>query len=159
MSVQVERLTDPLAHLDELVELRARWEAERDRVALPGTPEREEFRATYQAWLQREVPHREFWIARVSSKPVGMVNLLMFERMPAVGKSAGGWGYLCNMFVDDAHRNAGVGALLAADLLDYADEQGLERVVLKPSERSRPFYASLGFNTADNMLLVRGRFS
>lgn len=109
----------------------------------------------FRTWVETESHHRRFWIARIDGAAVGMVNLLVFDRMPAPGGASGGWGYLCNMYIDAAHRNAGLGADLAAALLSHADEIGLERVVLKPSERSRPFYGSLGFNHADDMLLVR----
>lgn len=145
----IELLDDPLAHVEDLVGLRTRWAAEQERTLHDDDP----FVADFTAWLEREAAHRLFWIASVVGAPVGMVNLLVFDRMPTVGKPGGGWGYLCNMFVDQAHRNAGLGAGLAAALLDHADEAGLERVVLSPSERSRPFYASLNFGPAANLLL------
>lgn len=145
----IELLGDPIARADDLIELRTRWAVEQGRVANADDP----FDSDFRAWLERESLGRRFWIASVNAAPVGMVNLLMFERMPTVGKPAGGWGYLCNMYVDLAHRNAGVGARLAAAVLHHADAAGLERVVLSPSERSRPFYASLGFAPASNLLL------
>jgi len=147
--ITIERLDDPVASIDELALLRARWASEQGREPNAGDP----FDDDFAGWVERESLARRFWIARVNGAPVGMVNLLVFDRMPTVGKPSGGWGYLCNMYVDEAHRNAGLGAQLAAALLAYADAQGLERIVLSPSERSRPFYASLGFVLADKLLL------
>ena len=147
--VTIERLDNPLAALDDFVALRQSWAEEQDRELAADDP----FVAEFSAWLERESLHRTFWLARVDDQPVGMVNLLVFDRMPTVGVPSGGWGYLCNMFVEPAHRNAGLGAELATAVLAYADDRGLERVVLSPSERSRPFYASLGFAPADNLLL------
>ena len=147
--VQVEQLADPTQAIDELTTLRHRWMTEQGRVAVADDPFDDEF----ADWVIRESLARRFWIARVEGKAVGMVNLLVFDRMPAPGGPSGGWGYLCNMFVDEQHRNGGIGAVMAEALLAYADDHGLERVVLSPSERSRPFYASLGFEPASNLLL------
>ena len=152
MTYDIEQLADPVAALDEFVVLRTAWAAEQDRPLVPGDP----FVDDLRTWLEREASHRQFWLIRLNDQPVGMVNLLVFDRMPTVGIPGGGWGYLCNMFVDTDHRNGGLGARLAEAVLAYADTTGLERVVLSPSERSRPFYGSLGFTTADK-LLVRTR--
>ena len=135
--------------IDDLKALRHRWMTEQGRTAAADDP----FDDDFTKWVIQESLARRFWIARVAGHAVGMVNLLVFDRMPAPGGPSGGWGYLCNMFVDELHRNAGIGAIMAEALLSYADDQGLERVVLSPSERSRPFYASLGFEPASNLLL------
>lgn len=145
----IELLADPIQSLSELTDLRDRWMTEQGRARLPDDP----FASDFAAWVAQESAGRRFWIARVDGAPVGMVNLLVFDRMPAPGGPSGGWGYLCNMYVDADHRNDGIGAIMAGALLDYADDAGLERVVLSPSERSRPFYASLGFGPASNLLL------
>ena len=148
-SFTIELLDDPVTSIHDLVALRIRWAAEQGRALSEG----DSFESDLADWVAREAHSRRFWLAWVDGAPVGMVNLLMFRRMPTVGRPAGGWGYLCNMYVDEAHRNDGLGSALAQALLDFADEQGLERVVLSPTERSRPFYASLGFGAADNLLL------
>ena len=147
--VDIERVVPATTRVDDLLALRARWALEQGRDHQPGDLFEDEFRR----WVIHESAHREFWIASAGGQPIGMVNLLMFDRMPTVGTPSGGWGYLCNMYVDQAHRNGGIGAQLASAVLDFADSKGLERVVLSPSERSRPFYASLGFQPAANLLL------
>lgn len=145
----IERLADPTHALAELTGLRRRWATEQGRTPLPDDP----FDVEFATWVAHESAVRQFWIARVDEAAIGMVNLLVFDRMPVIGSPSGGWGYLCNMYVDEQHRSGGIGAVLAGELLSYADEVGLERVVLSPSERSRPFYASLGFSPASNLLL------
>lgn len=147
--VEINHVTDPFEGLAAVRTLRERWAEEQGRPREPGDP----FDDDLHNWFMRERDHREFWIAYVDSKPVGMINLFVFDRMPTVGKPGGGWGYLCNMYVDEEHRSSGIGALLADALLRHADDNGLERVVLSPSERSRPFYARLGFDPAVNLLL------
>ena len=110
------------------------------------------------AWLQAEASHRTFWLAE-DDEPIGMANLLTFERMPAPGGDAGRWGYLGNMFVVPERRDAGVGRALLEALVAHADAAGLERIVLSPSERSVPFYRRAGFGDADSLLLRPGSVS
>lgn len=132
-----------------LTQLRASWEAEKHTAVDPA------FEQRFRDWFEAERSHRIFWIALVDDRPVGMVNLMLFDRMPTPGKPGGGWGYLANMYVQEADRDAGIGALLVDALLQEADHLGLERVVLRPTDRARPFYARRGFATADDLLLVR----
>ena len=146
-----------MASLDEvgvLADLRASWSSGGDVAADSG------FVGEFSEWFAAELQHRRFWIAwrragDGTERAIGMVNMLVFTRMPAKGKAAGAWGYLGNMFVRERERNSGVGAELLAVLLRYADDNSLVRVVLNPSERSRPFYARHGFAPADDGLLIR----
>lgn len=134
--------------VDSLADLRASWNAGVDTTADPF------FRAEFRTWFEAEQAHRQFWLAFCDGEPVGMVNLLIFDRMPASFGPSGGWAYLGNMFVRESFRNDGVGAQLLATVLGWADNQQLERVVLNPSERSVAFYERHGF-VDDNRLLVR----
>jgi GNAT superfamily N-acetyltransferase len=111
------------------------------------------FAERFRAWFDAEAHQRTFWVAIAGGDAVGMTNLLTFERMPGPGIDAGRWGYLGNMYVRPEHRNRGVGRLLLDALIAHADAHGLERIVLSPSERSRPFYGRAGFDSADTLLL------
>jgi len=133
--------------VEALASLRERWVRERR-----GSDPDPSFRDRFAAWLQAEGPRRTFWLAE-EDEPIGMVNLLIFERMPAPGDDAGRWGYLGNMFVVAERRGAGVGRALLDALVAHADAAGLERVVLRPTERSIPFYRRAGFGAADSLLL------
>jgi GNAT superfamily N-acetyltransferase len=130
-----------------LAALRAAWVAERRPVAGEG------FEDEFRAWFETEAGHRVFWLATVGGTAVGMVNLMLFDRMPTPGGPSGGWGYLGNMFVLGSHRDAGVGSVLIDALLAWADEHGLERVVLNPTDRSIPFYRRKGFAEATELML------
>ncbi|MBO0826598.1 MAG: GNAT family N-acetyltransferase [Streptosporangiales bacterium] len=113
-----------------------------------------DFEQRFARWFTREQAHRVTWLAETDERPIGMLNLLLFERMPRPGRPAGGWAYLANMFVLHRFRNGGVGRLLLDAAVGYATDAGLERIVLHPSERAVPFYERAGFGGAD-MLLVR----
>ncbi len=114
------------------------------------------FDAAFADWYAAEARHRLSWLAAADrgGEPVGMVNLLVVTRMPRPGRAATRWGYVGNAYVAAEHRDRGVGRALMAAVLAHADAEGLVRVVLSPSERSRPFYRRAGFGPAD-MLLAR----
>jgi GNAT superfamily N-acetyltransferase len=132
-----------------LARLRREWTEEQDGVRADP-----DFEERFAAWYAAESGRRVCWLAEVDGRPVGMVNLAVFTRMPRPGQPAARWGYLGNAFVVAGHRDLGIGARLVAALLNYADEQRFARVVLSPSERSVPFYQRAGFGPAD-MLLAR----
>ena len=111
------------------------------------------FEERFGAWYARESSRRIIWLAEVEGRPVGAMNLSVFERMPRPGLAPTRWGYLGNAFVLAAYRNQGVGGLLLGAVLGYASENGFVRVVLSPSERSIPFYERAGFGPADALML------
>ena len=54
------------------------------------------------------------------------------------------------------HRDAGLGRLLLDACTSYADERGLARIVLSPTDRSVPFYARAGFVPATSLMVRQG---
>lgn len=136
------------ADLDALVALRLASTREL------GTTEPEVgFADRFRAWFERERQQRTFWIAEHDGGAVGTTNLLRFTRMPRPATDTGGWGYLGNMFVLPEHRDRGIGGALLAAVVAHADELGLDRIVLNPTERSVPFYRWAGFDEARTLLL------
>jgi len=108
----------------------------------------------FDEWLRAEQHQRLNWLALVDGVPVGMLNLLVFTRMPRPGvPKPSRWGYLANFYVRPAYRNVGLGAELLAACTSYADAEGFVRVVLSPSERSVPFYARGGFEPATSLMI------
>lgn len=136
------------ADLAAIIWLRREWthEQEGDR-GDPGFDER------LAAWFAQESSRRIIWLAEVDGRPVGMMNLAIFERMPRPGRVPSRWGYLGNAFVLAAYRNRGIGRQLVSAVLDYADENGFVRTVLSPTQRSIPFYERAGFGPAHTLML------
>ena len=132
-----------------LAALRREW-TEEDT----GSVADERFEARFLEWYKRETARRLTWLAEIEGKPVGMMNLSVFERMPRPGVDTGRWGYIGNAFVLAEHRDQGIGSLLLAALLTHADSHGFVRVVLRPTQRAIPFYQRAGFG-GDGGLLVR----
>jgi GNAT superfamily N-acetyltransferase len=136
------------ADVEALTRLRQEWTNEQDP---DGTDP--DFAERFADWFVRESAHRITWLADAGGRPVGMVNLTIFDRMPRPWRAPSRWGYLGNAFVLAAFRNQGIGRQLLGAVLRYADESGLVRVVLSPSERSVPFYQRGGFGPADDLML------
>ena len=115
------------------------------------------FRETFAAWFEREHEQRVTWLAYVDGEPAGMLNMLVFTRMPKPGDAVTGrpgqWGYVANVYVREQHRDNGVGRRLMEACVALAEERGFARLVLSPTERSIPFYARSGFEPATSLLV------
>jgi GNAT superfamily N-acetyltransferase len=119
----------------------------------------------FEAWFEVERRQRLTWLGladgRADGHPVGMLNMLVFQRMPKPSARAQDlpmeWGYVANVFVDAAHRRSGLGARMLAACTTYADAHRFARIVLTPSERSVPFYARAGFEPATRLMVRPGR--
>jgi GNAT superfamily N-acetyltransferase len=120
------------------------------------------FEARFASWFQRESKQRLTWLAFADGfkGPVGMLNMLVFQRMPfpraPVTERPTKWGYVANSFVLADHRNAGHGRVLLSECTRHADEHGFARLVLSPSDRSVPFYARAGFEPATSLMVRPG---
>ncbi|MGH1562361.1 N-acetyltransferase family protein [Mumia sp. DW29H23] len=134
-----------------LADLRVRWTEE-----LRGAVDDPTFAERFDAWFARESDRRVAWLAEADGAPVGMLNVMLFERMPRPGAPTSHWGYVANVYVVPERRDAGVGGRLMAAVTAFADETDLVRLVLSPTARSVSLYERAGF-TGDHDLLVRGR--
>ncbi|MEM9615959.1 MAG: GNAT family N-acetyltransferase [Actinomycetota bacterium] len=135
--------------VDDLAALRVRW-------ITGATTAEADFIETFRRWWSLEQPQRVFWIARRAGSPVGMVNLTMAHRMPSPTEhDRGAWAYLGNMFVVEYERDQGVGRRLLDSVIAHAEAAGVARILLRPSERARPFYERADFAPADDDVVMR----
>jgi GNAT superfamily N-acetyltransferase len=86
----------------------------------------------------------------------GMLNMLVFRRAGA-GYAAEPLGLQANFFVLAGHRASGVGSRLLEACVQHADQERFARIVLSPSERSRPLYQRWGLRPADSLMVRNGR--
>ena len=130
--------------------VRRGWTEEDDGGAIddPG------FEARAVAWIEDNEAHRLAWLAWDDGTPIGMVVVIVFERMPQPGQADSGWGYVHHLVVLPSHRDRGIGAQLLDAVVDEAERRGWDRLLLHPRERSIPFYERAGFVPGD-MFLVR----
>ena len=120
------------------------------------------FDEVFADWFAREAGQRVTWLAEADGRAVGMLNLLVFTRMPRPrgGDTAGPpaqWGYVANVYVVPSDRDRGTGRRLLDAVTAHADQRGFARLVLSPSERSVPFYERAGFAPATSLMLRPGR--
>jgi GNAT superfamily N-acetyltransferase len=136
---------------DALARLRRAWVEENAgaEVVDPG------YEPAFAQWFEREHDQRVTWLALADDEPVGMLNVLVFTRMPRPGRLVSQWAYLANFFVLARHRGQGIGARLLATCVEHADTHDFVRVVLSPSERSVPLYRRAGFVAADDLMIRR----
>ena len=134
--------------LASITQLRREWTREQD-----GDQPDAGFDARLAAWFAQESARRIIWLAEAAGRPVGMMNLSVFERMPRPGHAPSRWGYLGNAFILAAYRDQGIGTQLLGAVLSYADENDFARIVLSPSDRSVAFYQRAGFGPADSLML------
>ena len=120
------------------------------------------FDDVFAEWFAREADQRVTWLAEHDGRALGMLNLLVFTRMPRPRAAAAPphpaqWGYVANVYVVPADRDRGIGRLLLDAVTAHADAHGFARLVLSPSERSVPLYERAGFAPATSLLLRPGR--
>ena len=132
--------------------LRREWVEEYAGAAV----EDDTFEGAFSAWFDRERDHRVMWLAEADGQPAGMLNMMVFTRMPRPGRARSEWGYVANVFVRAGHRDAGIGARLLDVCTTYADEHRFVRLVLSPSERSVRLYRRFGFEPASSLLVRPG---
>ena len=133
-----------------LARLRAVWAAE----AGGDGPAEADFEDAFRGWLAANP--RTFFVAEdPSGQLIGMLNLLVFERMPKPGSPASVWVYLANAYVLPADRNAGVGGQLLEAAMAFARSIRAARIVTAPSEASKDFYARHGFEPAEELAVYR----
>ncbi len=93
------------------------------------------------------------WVARDGERLAAAMWLYTVPRVPVPGKRAGPIGYLTNVYVEPAHRNAGLGAELLDQVTAWCRSEGFSAVIVWPTERSRPFYRRGGFDRPEEPLV------
>lgn len=145
LSIRQARSTDT----PSLIRLRAAWVAEQTGEET----EDPDFDNNYRTWQVNNA--RTMFVADLDGTPIGMLNLMVFERMPKPGKKSTCWVYLGNAFVVADHRNDGVGSMLLDAAIHFSQNIKAARIVLSPSDESQTFYARRGFEPAEELLVKR----
>jgi GNAT superfamily N-acetyltransferase len=140
--------------LPALVRLRRQWVAER-----AGPVPDDGFDRTFEAWWRAELPRRTFWLAEAGSErtgytAVGSLNVVEVGNMPRPGARPGRWGYVGNAFVVASYADRGVAAVLLTAAVEHAKARRYQRLVLRPTVRSAPFYLRHGFTPAGEGMLM-----
>jgi GNAT superfamily N-acetyltransferase len=139
-----------LATLDDADEIvRLRWDFSSEGGRSPNEP-RDTFAkrlavdlATYLAGERWSI-----WVAEDARRPGVLIGTTCLQRVDKLARPyprAGAWGYVTNVYVSPAWRGSGVGTRLLEATIEQARADGLEMLLLWPSDRAVPFYRRLGF--------------
>jgi len=138
------------ADADALRDLRRAWREE----DAGGPIEDAAFDAAFDEWWAAEAPRRRHWVAAVDGHVVGMASVVVMVRMPQPGRVPSRWGYVHHVYVRPEHRGTGLGGALLDAVIGACRDDGFERLVLHPTERSLPFYEHLGFEPAADLVAM-----
>jgi ribosomal protein S18 acetylase RimI-like enzyme len=92
------------------------------------------------------------WVAEDEGRIVGMAMLLLHDHPPRPGGPTRR-GYVHNVYIAPEQRQRGHGRALMEAVIAFSREQGLQRLELRSSELGRVLYESVGFETAEYMIL------
>jgi len=91
------------------------------------------------------------WVADdpdVARRLIATAFLQRIDKVPRPYPRPPAWGYITNVYVDAAWRDRGVGRAVMDVAIAAARSEGLDTLLLWPSERAIPFYERAGFAPA-----------
>ena len=114
------------------------------------------FRARCTAWMEARLVRESWlcWVADDDGDLVGHIWLSLIEKIPNPGPEDERHGYITNFYVSPAKRNQRVGNRLLDAALEFCRANGVDSVILWPTDQSRPLYQRHGFDTPKQVLLA-----
>lgn len=131
-----------------LARLRTIWAGEQE----PSDIEDPDFEKVFLEWAKANP--RQVIVAEQDGELIGMLNVMVFYRMPKPGTTASCWVYFGNVYVLPQHRNMGIGKQLVQAAIEFSRRIGAVRIVLSPSSESRRLYERLGFKPAEELSIL-----
>ena len=117
----------------------------------------DEFRGKAKAAIEEMLARGEYvgWLASPDGAPnniIGGAGLQLQRSLPRPFSSAGGTkvsdgrqGLIINVFTEPEWRRRGVAELLLRQIIDWAQAERLDRIILHTSDEARSIYERLGF--------------
>ena len=133
-----------------LAQLRYDFRASQDPVTEPEA----DFLARCTSWMAaRLVPGSPWrcWVAEEAGQLVGTLWLQLIEKIPNPVAEAESHGYITNVYVEPALRGGGLGSRLMEICVQACTADGVDALILWPSQRSRPLYERHGFAVRDDL--------
>ena len=112
------------------------------------------FVATFAMAAVNRDPSTQHFVGEKDGHIVAAMTVRRVEKIPEPAKSQAFWGYLTNCYVLPAFRDKSAGSALLQFVRRWAKDEGLEMLVVWPSDRAYPFYERQGFRRdADPLVL------
>lgn len=132
---------------------RMRW----DDSTEDGTPVTQpdgEFEAAFAEFVRHALATDQWviWLAESDGRLVSHVYVQIVGMVPRPGRFARRWGYAAAVYAAPDARNQGIGSTLLRSVIEWAKQEGLESLLLWPSDRSVPFYQRTGFVRSRDVL-------
>ena len=95
------------------------------------------------------------WFAEIDGQAVAVMSVRKVFGVPSPHGGNAGWGYLTNCYTLPSHRTRGRGGRLLAAIEIWARSEGLELLIVWPSDDAYDFYRRAGFaRNADPLVLT-----
>jgi GNAT superfamily N-acetyltransferase len=125
--------------LDALAQMR--WDFRLE--GSPGTPvhDRQSFLEACTAFLRQGLMSQRwvYWVAVCEGTIVSHVFVQRIEKVPKPNRLDDGFGYVTNVYTRPAYRGRGIGSELMAHVVEWAQAQDLECLLVGPSDTSVRF--------------------
>lgn len=133
-----------------LASLRYRFRTELD----PATEAEHAFLERCEPWMAERLRDGTWrcWIATLGNTAVGTLWLHLIQKLPNPVGHREYHGYISSVYVTPEHRDEGIGSALLEACLAHAEAEGVDALVLWPTQRSRPLYQRHGFKVHEDLL-------
>jgi GNAT superfamily N-acetyltransferase len=135
------------ATLDDAAELaRLRWEFSPDEVQATDQT-LEEFAQDFGNFMRLGLESGDWvvWVGIADGRIIANIYVQWVAKVPRPGLFGKRFGYMTNVYVESEYRNRGVGSALLERVIAWAHQQGVELLIVWPSEAAVPFYQHAGF--------------
>lgn len=129
-----------------------RWQWDVDDNGAKAALTREEFVARFVDWANANASTHRCAVVLRDERVVGMGWLAVTERVPSPSSPVRRTGDVQRVYVSPDERGSGLGSRVIEQLVELADELGLERVTVHSSRRAIPAYNRHGFVPSVHLL-------
>jgi GNAT superfamily N-acetyltransferase len=93
-----------------------------------------------------------YWVAVCEGTIVSHIFVQRIDKVPKPNRLDDGFGYVTNVYTRPAHRGRGIGSELMAHVIEWAQAQDLECLLVGPSDASVRFYERAGFRWNEDLM-------
>ncbi len=132
---------------------RLRWDFSPDEVQA-GHQGYDSFALGFAAFLDEALRDGEWgiWVAAQAGTLVANIYVHLVRKVPRPGRFGSRFGYVTNVYVEPSLRAFGVGSQVLRQVITWARDEGLEFLIVWPSEESIGFYERHGFRPSDEAM-------